>query len=365
MIFSPRSEAGAGMPMKPWRATCIQMKSRIATKAADRASAWSIIQENLGRAAAMVEAACEGPDPPKVVVLPEFAFQGPPHGGTVPEWIEKGCYPIPGPITAPLAKLAIKYGIYTAANQFEFDETWPGRFFNCCFLIDPNGEIILRYRRINTASWPSPHDFMDAYIAHYGVAGTFPVVDTELGRLAMLPCGEIAVPEVARVFMMRGAEVILHPTNEEKSTAQEAAKIVRAAENMVYLISANVAGGTGFSADGSVLGGRSQIIDYRGKALAFDGGSHESTSVSALIDLEALRRARREIGMGNALLRGRWEMYRPFFTQMAAYPCNQFLHTPMADAALTRPVAEAALRNLMNAGVVQPQSERDKAAVAS
>jgi predicted amidohydrolase len=348
------------MPIEAWRATCIQMTSRLATTAADRAAAWSIISENVARAVALIEAACARADAPKVVVLPEFALQGPPHGGTVREWIDKACYPIPGPITAPFAKLAARYGIYIGGNQFEVDQTWPGRFFNCCFLISPKGEIILRFRRINTASWPSPHDFMDAYLARYGIEGTFPVVETELGRLSMLACGEIAVPEVARVFMMRGAEVILHPTNEQESAAQEAAKVARAAENMVYLISANVAGGIGFSADGSVLGGRSQIIDYRGKRLAFDGSSEESTRVSAVIDIEALRRARRETGMANTLLRGRWDMYRPFFERMVAYPGNAFLEAPMTDAGETKALAEAALRNLIKAGVVvEPESERE------
>jgi predicted amidohydrolase len=340
------------MSIEPWRATCIQMKSSLATKATDRAAAWSIISENIDRASALIEAACAQGDAPKVVVLPEFGLQGPPHGGTVREWIEKACYPIPGPITAPLAKVAVRHRLYIGGNQFEIDENWPGRFFNCCFLIDPKGEIILRFRRINTASWPSPHDCMDSYFARYGIEGTFPVVDTELGRVAMLACGEIAVPEVARVFMMRGAEVILHPTNEQESPAQEAAKIARAAENMMYLVSANVAGGIGFSADGSVLGGRSQIVDYRGKRLAFDATSEQGTRVSAMIDVEALRRARRETGMANTLLRGRWEMYRPFFERMSAYPANSFLHAPMNDAGQTKALADTALRNLTRAGVV-------------
>jgi predicted amidohydrolase len=330
------------------------MPSRIAAKAPDRARAWSIIQENLDRAVALIEAACTGPHPPKLVVLPEFAFQGPPHGGTVAQWIEKACCPIPGPITAPLAALAGRYGIYIGGNQFEIDERWPGRFFNCCFLISPKREVVLRFRRINTASWPSPHDFMDAYVAHHGLEGTFPVVDTELGRLAMIACGEIAVPEVARVLMMRGAEVILHPTNEEKSPAQEAAKVARAAENMLHVVSANVAGGIGFSADGSVPGGRSHIIDYRGATLAFEAGADESTGVSAVIDVEALRTARRDLGMGNTLLRARWEMYRPFFAQAAAYPPNQFLAQAMTDIALTKPAADAALRTLMATGVAVP-----------
>jgi hypothetical protein len=154
--------------------------------------------------------------------------------------------------------------------------------------------------------------------------------------------------------MMRGAEVLLHPTNEEKSAAQEAAKVARAAENMVYVVSANVAGGIGFSADGSVQGGRSQIIDYRGRALAFDGEAEESIRASALIDVEALRRARCDTGMGNALLRGRWEMYRAFLGEMTAYPCNQFLQAPMTESAQTRALAEAALRNLTQAGVIAP-----------
>jgi predicted amidohydrolase len=344
------------MTIKPWRATCIQMRSRLATKAPDRAAAWSIITENLDRAATMIEAVCTGHEPPKLVVLPEFGLQGPPHGGTVTDWIDKACYSIPGPITAPLQALAVKHGIYIGANQFESDGVWPGRFFNCCFLIDPRGEVILRFRRINTASWPSPHDFMDAYFAHYGVEGTFPVVDTELGRLAMIACGELAVPEVARVFMMRGAEVILHPTNEDKSPGQEAAKIARAAENMVYLVSANVAGGIGFSADGSVLGGRSHIIDYRGRTLAFEADAEESARVSAPIDIEALRAARRDLGMGNTLLRTRWEMYRSFFSTATVYPPNQFLATPMTNADLTKTAAETALRKLMTAGVIAAPS---------
>ena len=341
--------------MNPWRATCIQMKSRRAVPAADRSSAWSIIEDNLRRGIGLIEAACASDDPPKLVVVPEFAFSGPPQGGLVQAWIEKACCAIPGPITAPLQALAGKLSIYIAGNQFESDPLWPGRYFNSCFLIDPQGEVILRFRRINTAAFPSPHDFMDAYLAHYGAEKTFPVVETELGRLAMIACGEIAVPEVARVLMMRGAEVILHPTNEPKSPSQEAAKVARAAENMVYVVSANVAGGIGFSADGSELGGRSQIIDFRGDTLAFDAGTGESTSVSAVIDMEALRDARRDLGMSNTLLRTRWEMYREFYQGIAVYPPNHFLDQPMRESALPMAPAEAALANLMRVGVVVPR----------
>ena len=329
------------------------MRSRLAVKAADRLGAWAIIKENLAHALELIDSASQGREPAKLVVLPEFALQGPPHGLPAAAWIEKACCPVPGAITEPLQELAHRRRIYIGAHQFESDPEWPGRYFNTCFLIDPAGTVILRYRRINTAAFPSPHDFMDAYLARYSTAEIFPVVDTPLGRLAMIPCGEINVPEVARVLMMQGAEVILHPTNSPRRPAQEAAKLVRAAENMVFVISANVAHGIGFSFDGSALGGRSHIIDYLGRTLAYEDGAEETTAVSAMIDVEALRAARcQDTGTSNPLLRARWEMYRPFFGAASFYAPNSFLERPMAAADETKPVLAASLHNMAKAGII-------------
>lgn len=331
------------------------MESDVATIAATRQAATAIIAANVARAISMIEAAVKDTDT-KLIVLPEFALQGPPHTEMVLEWIEKACDTIPGKITEPLQALAKKHRIFIAGNQFETVEKWPGRFFNSCFLIDPNGEVILRFRRINTAVWPSPHDFMDDYIADVGFVGAFPVVDTELGRLGMIACGEIAVPEVARALMMNGAEVILHPTNEEFTPAQEAAKIARAAENMVYLVSANVAGPIGFSRDRSVKGGRSRIVDFRGNTLAYDTGAEANVGVTAEIDIQRLRVARNETSMGNTIARARWEMYRPVYEAATGYPPNQFLSVPMTDAKATVSLVESSIETLRNSGVIQPAS---------
>ena len=279
------------MTIQPWRASCIQTTSELAVKAADHGGAWAIINKNIAHARALIDAAMQSAEPPQLVVLPEFALQGPPHGMRAPDWIEKACCPIPGAITEPFQDLARRRHIYIGAHQFESDPEWPGRYFNTSFLIDSTGVVILRYRRVNTAAFPSPHDFMDAYLARYSMCEIFPVVSTPIGRLAMIPCGEINVPEVARVLMMQGAEVILHPTNSPKRPAQEAAKVVRAAENMVFVISANVAGGIGFSLDGSVLGGRSHIIDYLGRTLSYEDSAEETTAVSALTRSTACLRA--------------------------------------------------------------------------
>lgn len=339
------------MAILPWRATCIQIDSKVASNATSKAEAWSIIKGNLANAIAKIEAACTGPTPPRLVVLPEFAFQGPPRATPVSQWIERACATIPGPITDRLAEVARKFDIYIAGNHFEVDPRWPDRYFNSSFLLDPKGEVILRYRRINTASWTSPHDILDQYRDAYGEDGIFPVVDTELGRLAIFPCGEVSVPELSRVFMLRGAEVLLHPSNEPVNARADAAKICRAAENMCYLISTNVSGSIGFS--DTEHGGHSQIVDFNGNYAAFEKSPDESIACSAMIDIEALQAARRDTNMGNGLLRSRLHMYRQYYAEAELYPANALAGRAIETMEDLAHVHKAAIDNLTKAGVLR------------
>lgn len=343
------------MTIKPWRATSIQMRSERACQAPDDAAAAAVIQRNVDRLVGLIERACASEEKPDLVVFPEFAMQGPPLHMHVAEWIKRACSTIPGPLTAPLQALARREGIFIAGNLFEAPTEWPGRYFNSSFLIDRNGEVILNYRRVNTAAFPSVHDFMSDYLAVTPQEQVFPVVDTELGRLCLIPCGEINVPEVARVMMMQGAEVILHPTNSKRTEGQEAAKLCRVVENMVYLVSANVAGPIGFSPDNTIPGGRSHILDHHGATLAFQEDAEESIGVSALIDIEALRRDRRtDTGLSNPLLRARYEMYVPFYAGAKFYPPDHFRAAPMTDTAETRAAIAISRANMERAGILNP-----------
>lgn len=343
------------MPILPWRATSIQVRSERATQAPDDESAKALMARNRDRLLRLIGEACASSARPDVVVFPEFALQGPPLQMGVRDWIRRACSTIPGPLTESLQEVARRERIYVAGNMFEAPDEWPGRYFNSSFLIDRDGEVILNYRRINTAAFPSPHDFMADYLAATPQEQVFPVVETELGRLAVIPCGEINVPEVARVFMMQGAEVILHPTNSKYTIGQEAAKVCRAAENMCYLVSANVAGAIGFSPDNSIQGGRSHIIDHHGNTIAFEESSEEGVSVTGMIDIEALRTDRRaDTGMHNPLLRARFEMYRPYYNSASFYPANHFLEAPMTDTAQTHASVAIARANLERQRVLEP-----------
>lgn len=341
--------------MKPWRATCIQMRSERACEAADDIAAQDCIERNRARLIGMIEDACAGDEKPDLVVFPEFGLQGPPLGMPVADWIRRACFTLPGPVTAPLQALAKREGIHICGNAFEAPEEWPGRYFNTSFIIGPEGDVILRYRRVNTAAFPSVHDFRTEYLEVTPQDEVMPVVDTPLGRLCVIACGEITVPEVARCMMMQGAEVILHPTNSRYSPAQEAAKLARVSENMCAMVSGNVAGPIGFSPDGTFTGGRSHIIDHLGNTLAFQEDAEESIGVSALIDIEALRRDRRaDTGLSNPHLRARYEMYVPYYQAARFYPADFFLEAPMVDVKETTAAIDQARANLERAGVLTP-----------
>ena len=60
-----------------------------------------------------------------------------------------------------LQTIAQDLSIYLGANAYERDAEWPGRYFNCSFLIGPNGDLLLKYRRVSTAEAGSPARFLD------------------------------------------------------------------------------------------------------------------------------------------------------------------------------------------------------------
>jgi predicted amidohydrolase len=158
------------------------------------------------------------------------------------------------------------------------------------------------------------------------------------------------------MFMLRGAEVLLHPTSDHGAADRwswESAKKVRASENMMFLISANQTGQIGGILPQGQTMGHSHIYDWDGRVLADSGGPGESTVCSDWIDVEALRRMRSIPGAGNRLLRQRLDIYRPLYNSTTLYPPNSFADAPMDSKARILEVQQKAYENLVKAGVIQ------------
>jgi predicted amidohydrolase len=263
----------------------------------------------------------------KLIVLPEYFLTGFPMGEGIKEWSEKACIDVNGAQYRALGAICRDNNIYLSGNAYELDSHFPEIYFQTSFIIDPGGEVILRYRRLISMYAPTPHDLLDRYVDIYGEESLFPVVATEIGKLAALASEEILFPEIARALVLRGAEVICHSSSEASSplmTPKQTARKARAHENMAYIVSANSAGITNSVIPSASTDGGSAVLDYRGAVLA-EASNGESMCANAQIDINALRSARKRPGMINMLARQRLELFASTYSQRSIYPANNML----------------------------------------
>lgn len=311
-----------------FRALALQVKCYAVNQATDRAEARSLMQNTINRLGQQIPASIAfiGSDC-RLVVLPEYFLTGFPMGESLAVWGEKACLEMAGAEYEALSKIAQKQSIFLAGNAYELDPNFPDLYFQTCFVIDPSGSVVLRYRRLNSMFAPTPHDVWEKYLDCYGLEGVFPVAKTAIGNLGAIASEEILYPEVARCLAMRGAEIFLHSTSEvygKERAPKEAAKICRAVENMAYVVSSNTAGIANIPIPVASADGGSKIIDYRGLVLA-ETGEGESMAAFAEIDLAALRRYRRRPGLNNLLSRQRFELYAQSYHHSHFYPANTML----------------------------------------
>ncbi|MEZ5473692.1 MAG: nitrilase-related carbon-nitrogen hydrolase [Steroidobacteraceae bacterium] len=241
----------------------------------------------------------------QLVVLPEYTLTSFPTRESIPEWLEKAVLTIDGPEYTALSAIAQKHSTYLAGSSYEADAKFPGLFFQCAWMIDPAGRVILRYRRMISTLVPTPHDVWDAYLDAYGIDGVFPVARTPLGNFAAIASEEILYPEIARCHAVRGAELFLHSSSEAYTTTmppKRIGRLARAMENIAWVVSANTAGIDNIDIPVDSANGGSEIIDHLGRTVV-EAGQGETMTANARIDLMGLREYRRRSGISNMLSR--------------------------------------------------------------
>lgn len=262
----------------------------------------------------------------KLVVLPEYFLTGFPMGETIEQWKEKACIHPNDEVYAAIKKVAIDNNIFLSGNAYELDDHFTNLYFQTSFIISPLGEIILRYRRLNSMFAATPHDVLNEYIEVYGAESLFPVAKTEIGNLACIASEEILYPEIARCLTLNGAEIFLHNTSEVASalhSPKNIAKLARAIENMAYVVSANSASITGYAIPAASTDAHSQIVDFNGIKLCEALGG-ESMVANATINIAALRQHRNRPGMSNYLSRQRMELFAPYYNK-SIYKANSLV----------------------------------------
>jgi predicted amidohydrolase len=345
-MFLERRQAIAGMlaASLPWRldarmnadapsyaAVALQLAARSVESAADRKAASAqmlamidVVATKL-RSSAIFIAQYTG-SPVRLAVLPEYLFTSYPGRISIPDFAEKAAIDIDGPEYEALGKVAVAQKLFLAGNAYERDPAFPGLYFQTSFVVAPSGDIVLRYRRLNSMFAPTPHDVWSKYLDLYGLDGVFPVARTDIGNLAAIASEEILYPEIARAHALRGAEIFVHSSSEIGSpmaTPKAIGRRARAFENIAYIVSANTAGIEGTSLPLASADGNSAVVDYKGQVMA-ESNAGETFTAFAELDLAALRRQRRKPGMTNQLARQRLELFAAAYAG-SVQPANGLL----------------------------------------
>ena len=114
--------------------------------------------------------------------------------------------PIPGPSTTFYCELAKKLGVVIVASLFE--KRAPGLYHNTAVVIESNGEIVGRYRKMHIPDDPA---YYEKFYFTPGDMGFHPI-QTSVGKLGVLVCWDQWYPEAARLMAMQGAEMLIYPT---------------------------------------------------------------------------------------------------------------------------------------------------------
>ena len=114
--------------------------------------------------------------------------------------------PIPGPSTTFYCELAKKLGVVIVASLFE--KRAPGLYHNTAVVIESNGEIVGKYRKMHIPDDPA---YYEKFYFTPGDMGFHPI-QTSVGKLGVLVCWDQWYPEAARLMAMQGAEMLIYPT---------------------------------------------------------------------------------------------------------------------------------------------------------
>lgn len=242
----------------------------------------------------------------QMVVFSELASCG---------WSPATAQAMPGPAEYAFQHMAAQHKVWLiSGSHFELLH---GKVYNTASVIDPNGVVIARHRKL--------FPFLP-YEQGVTAGSEFVVFDVpDVGRFGVSICYDMWFPETSRQLAAMGAEVILHPTLTSTIDRDVELSIARAtaATNQCFMVDINGVGDIG--------NGRSVVVGPAGDVLYQAGTSEELIPIE--IDLARVRRSR-EVG-----LRGLGQPLKSFRDSTVQFPVyagqtREYLETlgPLARA---------------------------------
>jgi deaminated glutathione amidase len=223
------------------------------------------------------------------VGLPEFWTYLGPYSG-----FDEVAQTIPGPVIERLQEKARKHKfIVHGGSIVERHHQFTGKFYNTSVLINRDGGIVARYRKIH---------LFDVNLSngekHYESERIMPgddIVTAEIDGITfgLTICYDLRFPELYRLLTLRGAQIIMVPAGFTLHTGRDHWEVLlraRAIENLCYIVApAQV----GTYPPNRQCFGRSMIVNPWGLVLA--QAQDTPTIILADIDLTQIERARAQI----------------------------------------------------------------------
>lgn len=169
----------------------------------------------------------------ELIVFPEYSLQG----LNTKKWLtEEFLCDVPGKETDELGKACKEAGVYGVFSIMERNPDPDKNPYNTAIIIDPNGKIVLKYRKLFPWNPIEPW-----YPGDLGM----PVCDGPAGsKLAVCICHDGMIPELAREAAYKGCNVYIRISGYSTQVNDQWILTNRsnAWHNLMYTVSVNLAG---------------------------------------------------------------------------------------------------------------------------
>ena len=259
------------------RLSLIQMNSKVGD-----------IESNVAHADALIdEAAGSNPD---LIVLPEFWSTG-----YFPLSIDYSFYDLAavedGLAMTSMKEKAREHDVHIVSTIYE--RAGAGLFYNTSMIVNPQGEIILKYRKVHV---PARRGLEKLF---YRRGSKYPIAEVNGWRVGVVLCYDSLFPEPTRILALKGAELIVVPfgASTTEHSIWDQVMVTRAFENSCFVAPCNAIGDLSMP-DGSPfnLGGKSLIASPKGRIIA-EGGATGEEIVNGELDLAEVEDVRRKYFM--------------------------------------------------------------------
>jgi N-carbamoylputrescine amidase len=202
---------------------------------------------------------------------------------------------IPGPSTKAFGELAKELNIVLVISLFE--RRAPGIYHNTAVVIEKNGNIAGKYRKMHIPDDPA---YYEKFYFTPGDLG-FEPIETSLGKLGVLVCWDQWYPEAARLMALKGAQILIYPTaigwtpedtQEEKERQKDAWIISQRGHAIANALPVIAVNRVGQEKKGQVFWGHSFISGPQGEIFKMASADKEEIIVQD-IDQKTIEKVRR------------------------------------------------------------------------